>query len=269
MIAIGSGGFFGVGLGESVQKIFYLPEAHTDMILAIIGEELGLVGIIGVVALYGHDRLRGAARGQARARPLLAAARRRHHLADPLPGDAQLLRGDGHGAAHRRAAAVHLLRQLQPDRADRRDGPAAQRRRHRRQAGARAKPRLQAIEGGRDADGRDRGRRDGRARRAGARGRRRAEGSRRGSRVRGRRARRGGARAGGRATRSTAYASRGHRPPQPAARRRAPLVLALRATPDGARRLLRAAAPTWCWAAAATWPGRSGSRPARCGCRSR
>ena len=42
MIAIGSGGLFGVGLGESVQKLFYLPEAHTDMILAVIGEELGL-----------------------------------------------------------------------------------------------------------------------------------------------------------------------------------------------------------------------------------
>ena len=42
MIAIGSGGPFGVGLGESVQKLFYLPEAHTDMILAVIGEELGL-----------------------------------------------------------------------------------------------------------------------------------------------------------------------------------------------------------------------------------
>src|SRR3954447_4428229 len=53
MIAIGSGGFFGVGLGESVQKIFYLPEAHTDMILAIIGEEVGLVGILGVASLYG------------------------------------------------------------------------------------------------------------------------------------------------------------------------------------------------------------------------
>src|ERR671928_59818 len=46
-------GFFGVGLGESVQKIFYLPEAHTDMILAIIGEELGLLGILGVIGLYG------------------------------------------------------------------------------------------------------------------------------------------------------------------------------------------------------------------------
>jgi cell division protein FtsW len=53
LTAIGSGGFFGVGLGESVQKIFYLPEAHTDMILAIIGEELGLLGLLAVVALYG------------------------------------------------------------------------------------------------------------------------------------------------------------------------------------------------------------------------
>ena len=53
MIAIGSGGMFGTGLGESVQKIHYLPEAHTDMILAIVGEELGLFGILGLAALYG------------------------------------------------------------------------------------------------------------------------------------------------------------------------------------------------------------------------
>lgn len=51
-IAIGSGGLFGVGLGESVQKVFYMPEAHTDMILAVIGEELGLLGICLVVSLY-------------------------------------------------------------------------------------------------------------------------------------------------------------------------------------------------------------------------
>jgi cell division protein FtsW len=53
MIGLGSGGFFGVGLGEGVQKIFYLPEAHTDMIFAIIGEELGLVGVTLVIAAYG------------------------------------------------------------------------------------------------------------------------------------------------------------------------------------------------------------------------
>ena len=53
MIAIGSGGMFGVGLGESVQKLFYLPEAHTDMILAVIGEELGLAGMSIVLFFYG------------------------------------------------------------------------------------------------------------------------------------------------------------------------------------------------------------------------
>jgi cell division protein FtsW len=52
MIALGSGGFFGVGLGESVQKIYYLPEASTDMIFAIIGEELGLIGVVGVIAAF-------------------------------------------------------------------------------------------------------------------------------------------------------------------------------------------------------------------------
>jgi cell division protein FtsW len=52
-IAIGSGGIFGNGLGASIQKIFYVPEAHTDFILTIIGEELGLAGIVGLLSLYG------------------------------------------------------------------------------------------------------------------------------------------------------------------------------------------------------------------------
>jgi cell division protein FtsW len=52
-IAIGSGGLFGVGPGQSVQKIFYLPEAQTDFILAVVGEELGVVGVFGLLFLYG------------------------------------------------------------------------------------------------------------------------------------------------------------------------------------------------------------------------
>ena len=53
LISIGSGGLFGVGLGQSVQKAMFLPEAHTDFILAIIGEELGVAGIAVLLFLYG------------------------------------------------------------------------------------------------------------------------------------------------------------------------------------------------------------------------
>ena len=76
LTAIGSGGFFGVGLGESVQKVFYLPEAHTDMILAIIGEELGLIGILAVIVLYGmigYAGLRAAKLARDQYSKLLAA----------------------------------------------------------------------------------------------------------------------------------------------------------------------------------------------------
>jgi cell division protein FtsW len=53
LIAIGRGEWIGVGLGGSIQKLFYLPEAHTDFIFAVIAEELGFVGILGVLALFG------------------------------------------------------------------------------------------------------------------------------------------------------------------------------------------------------------------------
>ena len=149
LTAIGSGGFFGVGLGESVQKIFYLPEAHTDMILAIIGEELGLVGILGVIVLYGmiaYAGLRTAKLARDLYSKLLAAGITSLILCQ---AHAQLLRGARDGAAHRRAAAVPLLREHEPDRAAGRDGAAAERGRHGRSGPARtSKPRLEAIEGG-------------------------------------------------------------------------------------------------------------------------
>jgi cell division protein FtsW len=52
LIAFGRGGWFGVGLGNSVQKLFYLPEAHTDFLFAVLAEELGLVAVCTVIGIY-------------------------------------------------------------------------------------------------------------------------------------------------------------------------------------------------------------------------
>jgi cell division protein FtsW len=60
LISIGSGGLFGLGLGDGKQKLFFLPEAHTDYIMAIVGEELGLVGVLAVAAVLGLLVVRGA-----------------------------------------------------------------------------------------------------------------------------------------------------------------------------------------------------------------
>jgi cell division protein FtsW len=75
-IAIGSGGLFGAGIGQGVQKAFYLPEAQTDFVLAVIGEELGVLGIFGLLCLYAMiawSGLRIARRATSRYAKLLAA----------------------------------------------------------------------------------------------------------------------------------------------------------------------------------------------------
>ena len=64
LIAVGRGEWFGVGLGNSVQKLMYLPEMHTDFIFAILAEEFGLVGVITLIALFGIVVWRGFLIGQ-------------------------------------------------------------------------------------------------------------------------------------------------------------------------------------------------------------
>jgi cell division protein FtsW len=176
LTAIGSGGLFGVGLGESVQKIFYLPEAHTDMILAIIGEEVGLIGILGVAALYGmigYAGLRAAKAAKDTYSKLVASGITSLILCQatlnffavlgmaPLTGVPLPFISYGSTNLIVLLAGMGILMNVAsggglPARA--------------------AKPRLRAIDGGGGAPGRDRGRRDGRARRAGPGRRGRAAG---------------------------------------------------------------------------------------------
>src|SRR3954469_6947571 len=171
LTAIGSGGFFGVGLGESVQKIFYLPEAHTDMILAVIGEELGLVGILGVIGLYGmlgFAGLRAAKLARDLHAKLLAAGITSLILCQatlnvfavlgmaPLTGVPLPFLSYGSTNLVVLMGGMGLLLNVAAT-----GGQA-------RRAG---KPRLEAIEGGRDAEDRDRSGRHGGARRAGSRDR--------------------------------------------------------------------------------------------------
>jgi len=175
LTAIGSGGFFGVGLGESVQKIFYLPEAHTDMILAIIGEEVGLLGILGVVFLYamiGYAGLRTAKLARDRYAKLLAAGITSLILCQatlnffavlgmmPLTGVPLPFISYGSTNLIVLLAAMGILLNVAATGG--------------RATGAQRRPALRAIEGGRDATGRDSRGRDGGARRTGTGGRRRA-----------------------------------------------------------------------------------------------
>lgn len=59
MMAFGTGGLWGTGVGKGYQKLFYLPEPHTDFIFSVIGEELGLVGVVIILGLYGLILWRG------------------------------------------------------------------------------------------------------------------------------------------------------------------------------------------------------------------
>ncbi len=193
-IAIGSGGLTGVGLGESVQKASYLPEAHTDMIAAVIGEELGLVGmfvLVGLFGMFGYAGLRAAHRARDRFSKLLAAGLTSLILAQaalnlfavlglaPLTGVPLPFVSYGGTSLVITLAAAGLILNVA-----RRPAHSASRRGSGSGAGSRP-ARLRVVEGGsnvtrrkRSASGtsRNSGRRHGGTRRAGDRRRRRASG---------------------------------------------------------------------------------------------
>jgi cell division protein FtsW len=177
-IALGSGGIFGVGLGESLQKAFYLPEAHTDMIAAVIGEELGMMGIaalVGLYGLFGYAGFRIAQSARDRYGKLLAAGLTSLVLVQalvnllavfglaPLTGVPLPFVSYGNASMLVMLAAVGLLLNIS------RGGSAASRTKPSSAGG-----RLRVVDGSRGANGRDRGGRNRGTRRAGAGGRRRA-----------------------------------------------------------------------------------------------
>jgi cell division protein FtsW len=172
-IAIGSGGLFGLGPGQSVQKIFYLPEAHTDFILAVIGEELGLAGVSALLCLYGmigYAGLRTARNAKGAYAKLLAGGLTSLILCQallnvyavlglaPLTGVPLPFISSGSTSLVVLLCSMGLLLNIA-------GGGSAH---------------LRAMEGGRERGGRasnrDRGGRNGRPRRSGDRGRRRAAG---------------------------------------------------------------------------------------------
>ena len=101
LIAFGRGEWFGVGLGASVEKLLYLPEAHTDFLLAVIAEELGFAGVVAVhraVRLAAVARLRHRPPGGTPRAPVCGAERARHRHLVWRPGVHQ------HGCEHGRVA---------------------------------------------------------------------------------------------------------------------------------------------------------------------
>lgn len=190
-IALGSGGIFGVGLGDGVQKAYYLPEAHTDMIAAVIGEELGLVGIVslvGLFGLFGYAGFRTAQRAKDYYGKVLAAGLTSLVMAQavvnlcavmglaPLTGVPLPFVSYGNSSLLVSLAAVGLI--LNIARANERgvaaSNPARGAGRLRVVDGGRSSPRGRSVASG--AKGRDSRGRNRRTRRAGHGGRRRASG---------------------------------------------------------------------------------------------
>ena len=189
-IALGSGGIFGVGLGDGVQKAYYLPEAHTDMIAAVIGEELGMVGImslVGLFGLFGYAGFRTAQRAKDHYGKLLAAGLTSLILSQavlnlfavmglaPLTGVPLPFVSYGNSSLLVSLAAVGLL--LNIARANERGAAAS--------VAPQGAGRLRVLDGGQSssrgrstsrAKGRDSRGRNSRTRRAGHGGRRRASG---------------------------------------------------------------------------------------------
>ena len=114
LVALGRGGWFGVGPGESIQKFQYLPKAHTDMIFSILGEEFGLVGSLAVLALFVVFAVACWKLARRCAEPLGQIPHRRVRYAGDSAGDRQYRRSDRGHAAYRRAPSFHQLRTQQP-----------------------------------------------------------------------------------------------------------------------------------------------------------
>ena len=110
LYALASGGLFGVGLGQGTSKYGYVPNANSDYVFAIIGEELGFIGCIAVLALFGPVRLRGPAYRPTQRRPVRASRLRYGDDLDLRPGGDQHRLRHRVAARHRHPAAVDLGR---------------------------------------------------------------------------------------------------------------------------------------------------------------